>query len=355
MMRATGTAGMRTLSMAAALLSLGACAALVGASCISLPCGDGTCPNARDHTCPWRCSRPMYDEDDHLFELFEARDSHMLWIGDPRDAPDCMAVNAYHSGDYYQDPKSLDRCPRCVAEPRRERTYMRIAMRKGGHCADGTAGDASTVGGFVVPVAWDGSCLSQRVIMNPPAEDVDIVRGLVSYAETEVNCDVSFAPEDVVASWGTLVRACSRHWELDEICGGLGTQCDPELAPGFRDCLPYHGDEPVPACPDSHPDLVQAHRGVKGCTMCEVEETGSRETTETLTFYADEGCTQPIPSTGLEGERCFDLPPGSVPRSISATLTVERPATCTAVGGEQEGELAPGRVVSFCCGPVQGT
>ncbi|WP_437835348.1 hypothetical protein [Sorangium sp. So ce1153] len=343
---------MQTISMAAALLSLGACAALVGASCTSLPCGDGTCPNARDHTCPWRCSRPLYDEDHDFFERFNARDTYMVWIGDPRDAPDCTAVNAYHARDSYQDPKSLDRCPRCVTEPRRERTYVRITTEKGGHCADGTDGDASNVGGFVLPVAWDGSCLSQRVILNPPVEDVDIAAGGVTYDESEPTCDVSFSPEDVVASWGTLVRACWRAWELDQICGALGTQCTPDLAPGFRDCLPYYGDEALKGCPDSHPDLVQAHRGVKGCTRCEVEETGSRETTETLTFYADEGCTQPIPSTGLEDDVCFDLPHGSVPRSISATFTVERTATCTAVGGEQEGELAPGDVVTYCCGPA---
>lgn len=354
MTRATGRPGTRTISMAAALLSLGACAALVGASCISLPCGDGVCPGARDHTCPWRCSRPLRPPDDHFTEHFIPRESLMVWIGDPRDAPDCASANAYRYRDYYQDPRSIDRCPRCVAEPRRERTYVRITTAKGGHC-DGASGDVSNVSGFVLPAAWDGRCVSERVILNPPEEDVDIAWGGHFYSETEVNCDVSFSTEDVVASWGTLVRACWRHWELDEICGAFNTQCDPELAPGFRDCLPYHGDEAAPECPSSHPELVQAHLGVKGCTRCEVEETGSRETTETVTFYADEGCTQPIPSTGQEDGRCFDLPPGSVPRSISATLTVERPATCTAVGGEQEGELAPGRVVSFCCGPVQGT
>ncbi|WP_438027031.1 hypothetical protein [Sorangium sp. So ce233] len=355
MMRTTKRAGTRTRTMAAALLSLGAGAALAGASCAGLPCGDGDCTDPKSHTCPWRCARPVWPNDDYFDEHFNARETLMTWIGDPRDAPDCTAANAYPFRDYYQDPKSLDRCPRCVAEPKRERAYVRITTAKGGHCADETNGDASNVGGFVLPAAWDGTCVSQRVILGPHAEEADIAWGGLSYAETEPNCEVSLSAEDVAASWGTLVRACWRHWELDQICGGLGTQCDPELAAGFRDCLIYYGDEAVPECPNSHPELVQAHAGVKGCTRCDVEETGSRETTETLTFYADEGCTQPIPATGIEDDVCFDLPSGAVPRSISATSRVERTATCKAVGGEQEGELAPGNVVSLCCGPVERT
>ncbi|MGK4007557.1 hypothetical protein WMF31_33360 [Sorangium sp. So ce1036] len=208
------------------------------------------------------------------------------------------------------------------------------------------------VSGFVLPVGWDGSCLSERVIADPPAEEADVVWGVFSYYEIQPNCKVSLAPEDVAASWGTVVRACSRHWEMDEVCGTLDMMCDPPLAPGFRDCLEYYGDEAVPECPASHPELVQAHDGLTGCTACGFEESGARETTLALTFYADEGCTQPIPATGLEVERiCYDLPPGSVVRSISARRTVERTATRTAVGGEQEGEIAPGEVVNLCCGP----
>ncbi|WP_437578077.1 hypothetical protein [Sorangium sp. So ce887] len=349
---ATGRTGMRTISMAVALLALGAGAALIGASCTGLPCGDGDCTDPLSHTCPWRCSAPLSPQYDYFTEHFRPREAFMIWVGDPRDAPDCTSANAYPVWDYYQDPKSIDRCPRCVAEPLRERTYVRITTAKEGDGTDGTSGDISNVGGFVLPVAWDGSCVSQRVILNPLEEDADLVWGGFTYSDPEPNCEVSLSPEDVAASWGTLVRVCERFWELSKICGALGTRCMPELAPGFRDCLVYYGDEAVPECPDSHSQLVQAHPGVKGCTWCEVEETGSRETTDLLTFYADERCTQPIPATSLEEDDVrYALPPGSVPRSVSATSTVERTAMCKAVGGEQEGELVPEEVVSFCCEP----
>lgn len=101
-----------------------------------------------------------------------------------------------------------------------------------------------------------------------------------------------------------------------------------------------------------HPELVQAYTGVKGCSACRAEDPLGdgkwRETTATLTFYADEQCTQPLPTTNIY-DKCFNLPPGSLPRSVTATLAVERIAACEAVGGEQEGELAPEGLVSFCC------
>ncbi|WP_438041605.1 hypothetical protein [Sorangium sp. So ce128] len=342
----------RTISMAAALLALGAGAALVGVSCIR-PCSGQECWTDMQRTCPgtWQCSHDLRPRSEYVKEHFDTRGVVLVWIGDPRDAPDCRSANAYPGWDYYMDPKPIDRCPRCVAEPLRERSYTRLTMMKGGHCADGTDVDASPAGGFVLPVAWDGSCLSERVIRHRSAEDADLVWGGYTYEIPEPNCKVSLAPEDVAASWGTIVRTCWRVWELDEVCASFGAMCVPYQAPGFRECLGYIGDEETPTCPDELPVFVRAYAGVAGCTTCYVEETGSRETTETLTFYADEQCTRPIPAVGVADDVCFDLPPGSAPRSISATFTVERTATCTAVGGEQEGDLGPGRVVRFCCEP----
>lgn len=343
--------------MVAAVLSLGAGAALVGTSCIRIgpACRGEECRHPKEHTCPWRCSRNLLAPYGKFKENFNPRSSVMVWIGDPSEAPDCASINAYHARDLYQNPRSLDRCPRCVAEPARERSYMRVSTAKNGYCSDGRArGDGEDVSGFLLPAEWDGSCLSERVLADPPAEEADVVWGAFTYWDKELNCNVSLAPEDVEAAWGTVVRVCWRHWEMDEVCGTLDMQCDPPLGPGFRDCLQYYGDAAVPECPKSHPELVQAYTGLSGCTECGVEESGARETTEKLTFYADERCTQPIPATGSEvGQICYELPPGSVVRSISAKRTVERTATCTAVGGEQEGEITPGKLVSLCCGPKE--
>ncbi|WP_437335840.1 hypothetical protein [Sorangium sp. So ce394] len=352
MRRATGRAGARAISIAAALLSLGAGAALVGASCTGLPCGDGDCTDPLSHTCPWRCSRLLSPQYDYFTEHFNPRKSLMVWRGDPRDAPDCTSFNAHHWRDFYRDPKSIDRCPRCVAEPLREDRYYSVELRKGARCAHGETIGGTKIRAFMIPVAWDGSCISDVVALDPDVQDADV--GVGDTEDDGPPCAASLSPADVEATWRSLVRVCERRWEFDEICWRLSTTCAPELGPGFRDCLEYHGDEERPVCPDSHPELVQAYTGVKGCSRCgaedPIDDMNWRETTSTLTFYADEQCTQPLPTTNII-DRCFNLPSGALPRGVTATLTVERIAACEAVGGEQEGELVPGDVVSFCCGP----
>ncbi|KYG07632.1 hypothetical protein BE21_28320 [Sorangium cellulosum] len=350
--RATGRAGARAISMAAALLSLGAGAALVGSSCTGLPCGDGDCMDPLGHTCPWECLGLLSPQYDYFTEHFNPRDSLMVWIGDPRDAPDCTSSNAYHVRDFYQNPKSLDRCPRCVAEPLRESSYFKVELRKGAQCVHGGRIGGTTIRAFMIPVAWDGSCISEVVALDPAVQDADV--GVGASDGDAPACAVSLSSTDVAATWGSLVRVCERSWEYDEICWRLSSTCAPEPGPGFRECLQYHGDEELPVCPNSHPELVQAYTGVKGCSRCgaedPIDDENWRETTSTLTFYADEQCTQPLPTTNII-DQCFNLPSGALPRGVTATLTVERIAACEAVGGEQEGELAPGNVASFCCRP----
>ncbi|WP_437486314.1 hypothetical protein WME75_03250 [Sorangium sp. So ce1014] len=349
MMHARGRT--RAIAMAAALLSLGAGAALAGASCIRLDsgCRGEECRITNDHTCPWNCSPAVWDS--ALFPDFNTFLPYFVWTGNPRDAPDCTSANAYHEGDFYRDPKSLDRCPRCVAEPVRESRYHSVELRKGAQCVSGEDIGGTVTRAFMIPVEWDGSCISEVVALDPAAQDADVGVGR-SWGNGGPSCAASLSRADVEATWGSLVRVCQRYWEYDEVCWNLASQCVPDLAPEFRHCLKYDGDEELPECPPSHPELVQAYTGVKGCSACGAEDPLDdgkwRETTATLTFYADEQCTQPLPTTNIY-DKCFNVPPGSLPRSVTATLTVERVSACEAVGGEQEGELEPEGLVSFCC------
>jgi hypothetical protein len=253
--------------------------------------------------------------------------------------------------DLYQDPRSLDRCPRCVAEPLKEDRYYNVDFRKGGQCADEKVASGAIIRAFMIPVAWDGSCVSEVVALDPAVQDANVAWGR-SFGDGGPGCAASLSPADVEATWGSLVRVCERHWEYDNICRRYGEVCEPELAPGFRDCLEYYGDEELQVCPDSHPELVQAYTGVKGCSDCKAEDPITdekwRDAESALTFYADEQCMQPL-ATPTADTHCYDLPAGPLPRSVSATLTVHRIAACEPVGGEQEGELAPGDLVSFCC------
>ncbi|AUX28737.1 MULTISPECIES: hypothetical protein [Sorangium] len=349
MTRAIGTTWIRTTSMGAALLALGAGAALLGASCNFGPCPGIDCPDPHAGTCPWRCAEPVWDGS-YSVDGFENRRVRVAWVGSPRDAPDCEASNYNHFRDYYQEPKSLDRCPRCVAEPRRGRRYERVELVKGDNCTEDVVIEAPTVSEFVLPPHWDGSCVSQRTDVVPAPDDVDLGWGTAEYGLWD--CDTSLSLEDVDALWGKIVRVCERTWPMDQYCAKIGSECIPVPAPGFRECLQYFGEDELQACPRSHPELVRAHSGVEGCTECDYDADGDRSGTRTLTFYADEQCSQPIPSTDARGNgQCFDLPPGVFPRSVSATLTVESIPVCEPRGGEQEGELRPGGVATFCCGP----
>ncbi|WP_437600547.1 hypothetical protein WMF28_03120 [Sorangium sp. So ce590] len=350
MTRAIKRARTRTIRMAAALLSLGVGVALLGASCS--PCGDGECPqpyDIYDVTCPWGCTRFPWDGTSDSPEGFDIDRPVAVWVGNPRDVPDCPSLNYYHLVDYYQGQKPIDRCPRCVAEPLEEDYFTEVFVRRGGNCGRSTWPDATTASVFMVPAMWDGSCVSERLVLDPPEEDVEFVRGWTRGDATK-GCKLSFPPEDLEATWESVVRVCENPFSFDELCWRLNSSCQPPLPPDFRRCLPYSGEEKVPACPRSHPELVQGHRGVEGCSDCEVDiNVGDyRRTTSTLVLYSDEHCTQPIPAIET-GSECLDLPPGAVPRSVSATLTVEHPYGCEAIGGEQEGESTPEDVVSFCC------
>ncbi|AGP33687.1 hypothetical protein [Sorangium cellulosum] len=352
MTRVIKTTRNRTASMGAALLALGAGAALLGASCdLSFRCRGPGCPEPITGTCPWHCAETVWDGTSSSVEGFSNADVFAVWVGSPREAPDCESSNYFHARDYYQEPKSIDRCPRCVAEPRTEELYESVTLRKGGHCGDDTYAGAPVVGAFVVPAGWDGSCVSQRSDVFPAPEDVDFA--MASGESAAWDCRASLSLEDVDALWGKVVRTCRRFWHLDQDCEDIDALCIPEMAPGFRECLEYRGDDELQACPRSHPELVQAHIDVSGCTRCETNGiSASTERKWMLTFYADEQCTQPMPSIDTWGDgRCIDLPPGASPRSVSATLTVESLAECVPRGGEQEGELGPGDLVSFCCRP----
>ncbi|XXX78017.1 hypothetical protein WMF30_04490 [Sorangium sp. So ce134] len=349
MTRSIGTTRARTTSMGAAILALCAGAALLGASCSFGPCRPGPdCPDPYEGTCPWLCAEPVWDGS-YSVEGFTNGAVFAVWVGSPREAPDCESSNYFPSGDYYQEPKTIDRCPRCVVEPVREERYVRVDLRKGGHCADDTHNDAPIVSEFVVPAGWDGSCVSRRADVVPAPEDVDLAMG---WEERVRDCRLSLSLEDVDALWGKMVRTCRRYWVIDQYCDGLGTQCIPKMAPGFLECLEYRGDDELQACPRSHPELVQAYIGVDGCPGCSFTSSGGRQT-RALTFYADEQCAQPMPSTDAWGDgSCFDLPPGASPRSVSATWAVESIAACElSLSGEQEAELRPYGRVSFCCRP----
>ncbi|WP_437690022.1 hypothetical protein [Sorangium sp. So ce176] len=351
MTRAIKTTRNRVTSMAAAILALGAGAALLGASCHYGQCRGPGCPQPLTGTCPWHCAETLWDGTSYSVDGFRNSAVFAVWVGRPRDAPSCESSNYFPSRDYYQEPKSIDRCPRCVAEPHTEERYKRVALRKGGHCGDGTYNDALIVGEFVVPAGWDGSCVSQRSDMAPPPEDFDLAMGStepVAYA-----CRTSFSLDDVDALWGKMVRTCRRSWDLDQDCDNLDALCIPDMAPGFRECLEYRGDGELEACPRSHPELVQAYLGVGGCPLCEADLIdGSWKRQQALTFYADEHCTEPMPATDTWGSgQCYDLPPGVSPRSVSATYTLESIAECAPKGGEQSGELRPVGSVSYCCRP----
>jgi hypothetical protein len=133
MMRVTRRTRIGTISMAAALLSLGAGVALLGASCNSY-CPPEGCWDPADATCPWRCTQYPWDGTKYSIDGFRFWSPLVVWIGDPRDAPDRLSVNYYQVWDFYQDPKSLDRCPRCVAEPLEHDHFDRVVLRKGGPC-----------------------------------------------------------------------------------------------------------------------------------------------------------------------------------------------------------------------------
>ncbi|WP_434045417.1 MULTISPECIES: hypothetical protein [Sorangium] len=349
MTRAIRTTRNRATSMGAAILAFGAGAALLGASCNFGPCPGPDCPDPHEGTCPWLCAEPVWDGTSYSVEGFTNGAVFAVWVGSPREAPDCESSNYFPSGDYYQEPKTIDRCPRCVTEPVTEERFVRVDLRKGGRCADDTFTDAVIVGEFVVPARWDGSCLSQRVDVVPAPEDVDLVLGT---EETVHNCRLSLSLEDVDALWGKMVRTCRRYWPIDQYCDGLGTQCIPKMAPGFLECLEYRGDDELQACPRSHPELVQAHIGVHGCSGCSFTSSGGQQT-RTLHLYADEQCTQPISvPDAWDGGSCFDLPPGVSPRSVSATYTAESIAACNPdLNIEREPELSPYGRVSYCCRP----
>ncbi|WP_437571363.1 hypothetical protein [Sorangium sp. So ce542] len=349
MTRAMRTTRIRTMAIGVTLVALGAGAALLGASCNLGQCAGRECPDYYAGTCPWHCAEPVWDGTSYSVEGFKNSAVFAVWVGSPLEAPDCASSNYFHEQDLYQEPKSIDRCPRCVAESQKEEWYRNVELRKGGHCADSTYNDASIVSEFVVPIGWDGSCLSQRADVVPAPDDVDLAMGT---PEGGAYCRTSLSLEDVDALWGKMVRLCRRYWRIDQYCDGLGTLCIPPMGPGFRECLEYRGDGELRACPRTHPELVQAYSKVAGCSECSFDASGDRRRTRTLTFYTDEQCTQPISSTDASGNgQCFDLPPGAFPRSVSATLTVESVPVCEPGGGEQEGELRPYGRASFCCRP----
>ncbi|XXY45573.1 hypothetical protein WME91_36780 [Sorangium sp. So ce269] len=352
MTRAIKTTRSRATSMGAAILALGAGAALLGASCdFSNRCRGPGCPAPDAGTCPWHCAEPLWDGISESVEGFSNGDVFAVWVGRPREAPACESSNYFPARDYYQEPKSLDRCPRCVAEPRREQRYERVDLRKGGRCGDDTYADALIVSEFVIPAGWDGSCVSQRSRVPSASEDADMAMGSNEFGV--LDCVVSLSLEDLDALWGKMVRTCRRSWRIDQDCERIGARCIPEMAPGFRECLQYSGVGMPEACPRSHPELVQGYLGVGGCSECEADDIGEGwESKRTLTFYADEQCTQPMPSPyAWDDGRCFDLPPGAPPQSVSATWTIESITECAPRGGEQEGELRPRGLVSYCCRP----
>ncbi|WP_437288735.1 hypothetical protein [Sorangium sp. So ce406] len=116
MKRAIETTRNRATSMAAAILALGAGAALLGASCHYGQCRGPGCPQPLTGTCPWHCAEPVWDGTSYSVDGFRNSAVFAVWVGRPRDAPSCESSNYFPSRDYYQEPKSIDRCPRCVAD-----------------------------------------------------------------------------------------------------------------------------------------------------------------------------------------------------------------------------------------------
>ncbi|WP_438018103.1 hypothetical protein WMF18_03035 [Sorangium sp. So ce315] len=352
MTRAIRTMRMRTASVGAAILALSAGAALLGASCKAGPCRPGPdCPDPYAGTCPWGwgCAEPVWDGT-YAVEGFNNSEVVAVWVGRPSEAPDCEASNYFPVTDLYLEPKTIDRCPRCIVEPVQERPYESVILFNSGRCTNSDYADALVVGEFVLPAGWDGSCASQRLDVVPAPEAVDLALGLEQRIPP---CRLSRSLEDLDALWGKMFRVCRRTWPIDQYCDGLGTQCIPRMPPDFRECLQYRGDESLQECPRSHPELIRAHVGVDGCPGCNFRFLGE-ERTQALTFYADEHCTQPIPSTDTWGDGgCYDMPPGASPRSVSATYTLETVGEChLSIRGEQEAELRPDGWVPFCCRPA---
>ncbi|XYH99097.1 hypothetical protein ACMHYB_04830 [Sorangium sp. So ce1128] len=343
------TVSVRVALKAAALLVLGASAALVGASCSS----DYPPLDPYYHGCPYECVHYPRGPQGSLLNLY------YVWLGRPSEAPTCASVGLYPAEweGIYDDLKDTARCPRCLCEPRP--CLPPTTLEVYSMWQPGASGCEEAVNTYTwMPPGWDGRCFAPRERF---AEKAERVVNLYSHEPLDDHepCRAYPAPEDVEATWGTFAVMCFEQTYLSR-CEDSEDLCTPPKPEGFRACMRIGAvsDDRSVSCPPELPDRITLYKELHGCTPCYCELVKPRECEMTVSTYADMDCTQPIGTRPLMEDRgeCVDTPGEAGTKSVSVQVVSEQRATCQPAGGRTlpVDALQGSEARVYCCEPAPG-
>ena len=294
---------------------------------------------------------PTCDGECYLWKSLLFEDLAMLWIGSG-EAPPCPdnapAVGAVLHADPHPSPYT---CPACSCIPGGcalpEETHVSAAKCP----ADGAASIA-----WDSP-AWSGDCTAQGAIApGLMCSGVPCTQSITIAAPKVEPCSpVSEGMEEPTdPAWGLSAQQCILSPLSGEGCGGSEACLQPPPE-GFSLCLYRWGDALIPEdCPAEYPRFLVMyahHDDTRACEPCACSDPQGAECSALVSMFTDGACgallgSFPV-STALD-EACFDLSPGVGLGSKAAALTVNKPGSCTPIGGPV-GSVTPTTPLTLCC------
>jgi hypothetical protein len=287
----------------------------------------------------------------------------MVAFGKPGQVPPCPGFAHVEGFAGYADPQvAPSQCPACACSPAScslpEQIHASAAKCPG-------IGAPSTP--FDAPAGWEGVCTGEDAI---PA---GAMCGGVPCAQSVTVAPIAVEPCKPMAlgptegpgvfpppAWGAEVRECLINVDTAGTGCDEGNWCAPVPPEGFQLCLYVKGDDPSYKCREPYIERHVVFEGFgpdsRACDPCKCGDPAGASCAALVSISSDAACSSVLGSVTVTQEKggCVDMPAGAALTSKAATLSVDKPGTCTQSGGAPTGEVKPAGPVTLCCLPAAG-